>query len=520
MLTPEYLGSVPDPLVELYALVESDIIANMAKRISAQDFFIPAAEWQMKKLEAMGMVREEIVKRLSAETGKTEAELKRIIRISGIETLKSDDEVYRRAGLSPPPLSASIALQQTIEAGYQKTLKEFRNLTATTANTATKQFEDALDQSWLRVVSGGFAPEESIRMAVKSLAEKGMAMVKYPTGHIDYTDVAVRRATLTGVNQTCSILQEDRADEMESDLVEVTAHAGARPSHAEWQGKIYSRSGNSDKYPPLKESTGYGTGPGLCGWNCRHNFYPYFEGISNPAYTEKDLAAMEAKTYTYNGKKMTEYEAVSRQREIERKLRKWKREKQAMEAAGLSSDEASSKIACWNKVQEDYLKQTGLKRQYDREKVYGNAGISANGVNRHYEKGNRHDIIYTREKFKPGTHKVSQKQIDDIVSEDLTGIKLSARPVYNPRIRTPGKTIFELYPWGEVKRVKSVEIGKQVSADKWELIDTLLHEEMEARIFTRPTRLHKKLADVGKDDEIHAYIDRVLDRYKRMRGVK
>lgn len=142
-------------------------------------------------------------------------------------------------------------------------------------------------------------------------------------------DVAVRRAAVTGANQTALRLQDTLADEMGCDLVEVTAHAGARTgkgiaNHAAWQGKVYSRSGNSSKYPPLVESTGYGTGAGLGGWNCRHSWFVFFEGISDPAYTQAELDEMNAKKYTYNGEKLSEYEASQKQRAIERNIRRWK----------------------------------------------------------------------------------------------------------------------------------------------------------------------------------------------------
>lgn len=93
------------------------------------------------------------------------------------------------------------------------------------------------------------------------------------------------------------------------DLVEVTAHAGARPEHQLWQGKVYSRSGTSKKYPGLKEATGYGTGPGLGGWNCRHSFFPYFEDISERAYTDKELE--ELKTDNKNDIILTDNERQS-----------------------------------------------------------------------------------------------------------------------------------------------------------------------------------------------------------------
>ena len=163
-------------------------------------------------------------------------------------------------------------------------------------------------------------------------------------------------------------MQDALADELGSDLVETSAHSGARPSHAEWQGKVFSRSGTHPKYPDFKKVTGYGTGEGLGGWNCRHSFFPYFEGMKQ-VYTQAELNEINTKKYEYNGEKLTEYEATQKQRQIERNIRKWKREYIGMEAAGQPTGEAASKLARWQNVQKDFIKQTGLKRQYDREKV-------------------------------------------------------------------------------------------------------------------------------------------------------
>ena len=160
------------------------------------------------------------------------------------------------------------------------------------------------------------------------------------------------------------------ADEMDSDLVETTAHSGARPSHARWQGQVFSRSGKSKKVPDFRRATGYGTGPGLGGWNCRHSFHPYFEGMAS-TYGAKELKKLEAKSITYNGEKLTEYEASQRQRYIERQIRRWKREQQAMKAAGQPQEEARAKLKEWRALQTDLVEQTGLKRQYDRERAGG-----------------------------------------------------------------------------------------------------------------------------------------------------
>jgi len=368
VLTPEYLTAVPDRLVDLYAQVEADILADMASRINGYDMFIPAAQHQLQMLEEMGCLREDIVRKLQQVTGKSHAELSAIMQEAGVETLRVDDAIYRAAGLTPSPLTASRTMQQILQTGLQKTGGLFDNLTKTTAATATRQFERALDRAYMQITSGAFSPDVAIKNAIKDLCGQGVTVIEYPSGHRDTMEVAVRRATVTGVNQTALAMQEARADEMGCDLVEVTAHAGARPSHAEWQGKIYSRSGRSREYRDFVSVTGYGTGAGLGGWNCSHSFKPYFEGMPR-TYSKELLQEYNSTPYEYNGVSMTEYDALQRQREIERNIRRWKREQSTLSAIGADTSQANGCLRWWNETRNDFLEQTGLKRQATREFV-------------------------------------------------------------------------------------------------------------------------------------------------------
>lgn len=368
MLTPAYLTKVPDRMVDLYAQVEADILADMARRINGYDMFIPAAQHQLRMLEEMGGLREDTIAQLSKVSGKSQAELLTILQEAGVETLRRDDAIYRAVGLTPAPLTASMPMQQALQAGLAKTNGLFDNLTKTTARTATKQFERALDRAYMQVSSGAFSPDVAVKNAIKDLCAQGVEVIRYPTGHVDTMEVAVRRATLTGINQTTGKLQELRMDEMGCDLVEVTAHGGARPEHAKWQGGIFSRSGKSKKYPSLVEVTGYGTGPGLMGWNCSHSFKPYFEGMPR-TYSKELLKDYEGETVEYNGQKMTQYDALQRQRDIERHIRRWKREKNTFAAVGGDTSQANKKLRQWNATRNDFLEQTGLKRQAGREFV-------------------------------------------------------------------------------------------------------------------------------------------------------
>lgn len=369
MLKPKQLDDLPQALVELYSQVELDIIEEMAGRLSANWEWTPTVDWQYHKLQEMGNFESWIIEKLASYTGRAERELRALMQAAAAKSLKIDDEIYRQAGLHPPSVAASPALNDVLKAGLQQTKGLFINLTRTTAKTATQQFERALDRIYLQILSGAASPASAIKGAVKDLARGGVEVIRYPSGHVDHMDVAVRRAALTGVNQTALKLQSTRADEMGCDLVEVSAHGGARPAHAVWQGGIYSRSGRHPKYPDFAAATGYGRGDGLGGWNCRHSFYPYFEGVSKPAYTKQELAKMDAKNIHYNGKAYTEYEASQIQRYIERQIRRWKREERAMGAAGQSTAEAKSKIKAWRARQVDFIRQTGLKRQYDREYI-------------------------------------------------------------------------------------------------------------------------------------------------------
>ena len=372
MLRPEYLEELPDEILELFSEAEQEILADMARRISAYDFWIPAADHQNRVLREAGIMQEDILTVLSATTRKSEEELRDLMQRAGSMALHNDESIYSAGGFHVPSIKDSLPLRNVLNAGYQATATEMANLCRTTARTATKQFEDALDRAWLNVSSGAFDADAAIRSAVKELSEKGIQSITYPSGRTDSIETAVRRAVVTGVNQTAGQLQIELADELGCDLVEVTAHSDARPEHALWQGRIYSRSGKHPNYPPFVASTGYGTGEGLCGWNCRHSFGPYIEG-STPIYSQEDLDKLNEPTVEVDGKRMTEYEARQRMRYNERQIRRWKREEVALNAAGLDSGEAAAKVSAWQSRQQDFIDQTGFKRDYARETVPKNA---------------------------------------------------------------------------------------------------------------------------------------------------
>lgn len=376
MLTPKELDDLPQSLIEIYSKAELDILTDMCRRISNYDFFIPAAEFQYKKMIEMGNIHDDILKAMSEMSGISKEHIIALMDEAGVKAITFDDRIYKKAGLNPVPISNSRALQDVLKEGIKKTLGEFTNLTQTTAKATTRQIEIALDNAYMQITTGAFDSNTAIRNAVKYLSGNGIATATFEYNNsFNYLESAVRRAVLTGINQTCCKLQTTRADEMECDLVEVTAHAGARTgegvnNHSNWQGKVYSRSGKSNKYPDFISSTGYGTVTGLAGVNCRHSFYPFFENISKRAYTDEQLKEYKGKKYTYNGKELTEYEATQLQRKFERNIRKYKREINSLNSINYDCKFEKNKLAKWQEKQTDFISQTGLKRHKYRERVF------------------------------------------------------------------------------------------------------------------------------------------------------
>lgn len=371
-LDPDKLDSLPDTLVDMYGLVEIDILSDMARRISTYDYFIPAAQHQLQKLQELGAVHDEIIAALSALTGQTQEEIVALLSEASAEAIADDVEYYTAAEVYEPSAVNSEALHEQLNAGLRKTQQAFFNITGTTANTASKQFELALDRAWTQINTGGFDYNTAIKNAIADLSRNGLGAIEYKSGRVDNIEVAVRRAVMTGANQTALNTQETLADQLGVDLVETTAHGGARPDHAKWQGKVFSRKGrvtiDGVTYEDLKKATGYGSAGGLGGVNCRHNFHPYIPGTSR-AYSKSQLKDFNAKDIEYNGEKYTEYEASQIQRRIEREIRAAKRMVEALEAGGQDASEYRKALRDLQKQYTDFTKQTGIKKQSARTQI-------------------------------------------------------------------------------------------------------------------------------------------------------
>lgn len=380
MLTPSYYDKLTDDLIKLYSDLDNAIISDIVRRLLKNGNVTETAKWQIQQLQESGMLYDDILNEISSRTDATQRQVRSLFEDAGVQCIKNDNIRYRAAGLEGI-IKMSDSAMQVLNAGYEKCSGDLSNLTLTTANTAQQAYITACNNAYMQISSGAFDYNTAIRNAVRTAAADGTEVL-YPSGHRDKLDVAVRRSVLTGVGQTCRRLSETNAQDMGCDLMEITAHAGARPSHAEWQGQIVSLSGRRGYLS--KDDIGYGTGDGFGGWNCRHDWYPFFEGISSRAYDDAELERLNEKSVEYNGEMYTEYEISQMQRKFERDIRSLKREAAAADTgrSNAPNDElrqqfsndftaVSVKLKEKERQLNDFLKQTGELPDNARTQVMG-----------------------------------------------------------------------------------------------------------------------------------------------------
>jgi len=363
MLPPSTLDQMPDAFVQLWQQVEDEILQDVARRIGKMDKVPATANWQLWRYQQTEALRNDVVKLLAKYTGKSETAIRKLLLQAATEAMEREDAIYYHYDMEPLPFEQNAALNNLLDAGARQTCGTWQNLTATTANTVTGAFERTLDAAWLKVSTGAFDYKAAVKQAVDSLADD-MPMVTYPSGHKDSIEVAARRAVLTGVNQTTGKLQVARMDEMGCEFVETSAHGGARPSHAEWQGRQFHRGGavtyKGKYYPDFYEATHYGSGDGIYGWNCSHTHFAIFPELgAPPQWTREELEALNARNIEWNGKKYTAYEISQMQRARERNVRRWKKRYLAEDAAGLDATDSAVRLKAARQSLAEFAQATG-----------------------------------------------------------------------------------------------------------------------------------------------------------------
>lgn len=317
MLTPEQFQNIEKDAMYIYEGLELNIIEEIATRIAKVGYANTVVLNDIKIAQEIGILYQDIVLLVAKYNNTSYEKVYEIFESASKTSIAFDDYIYKEAGLHPKSFKDSMYLMELLETTAKKTNFNLNNLVGTTANTSQEVFYNVLNQAYMEVSTGVKSYSTAIIDAIDKVAEHG-ATIQYPSGYKTTVENAVRTNIVTSVNQMCGKMQEMRADELNWDLMEVTAHPGARPEHAIWQGKIVSRSGKPG-YLSLSD-IGYGDITGFKGINCRHDWFPFYKGNSR-SYSKSELIRLKNEKVHYNGEEMSRYDANQLQRRIERTIR-------------------------------------------------------------------------------------------------------------------------------------------------------------------------------------------------------
>lgn len=250
---PSILDALPEELAELYRGLEDTLLTDICSRLTAADELNEVTVQDIRALRSHGIDLEEIEKAIRKTTGISEKKLNELIDDVVERNQKYYTDVIDLARVTQPDVLVDAT---TIDAIKRQTQDVFRNITASmgflvdagrTMLPPAKAYQWALDSSTLQIESGAISYNQAIKNAVTELANSGLKTVEYESGHRDQIDVAARRAVMTGVNQINQKYAEQAMEYLETDLVEVSAHSGARnidgpngwEAHTKWQGHVF-----------------------------------------------------------------------------------------------------------------------------------------------------------------------------------------------------------------------------------------------------------------------------------------
>lgn len=393
----DYKKQLSGQIEKHFLNLEHMILEDIVRRIKKAGKITSTADWQINRLRIIGYSSEDIEKMIKETLKLSYPEVFELYdKVIDWEYVRNKD-IYEQVNAKYIPYEENKELQQLTEGFIQQSNEELRNITQSMGfyvdygngklvmTPLADIYKNYLDQAIAGVVYGTFDYNTMIRKVVTQLTNSGLRYVDYASGWHNRVDVAARRAVMTGISQLTGKISDMNAEKLGTEHFEVAWHSGARPSHAVWQGKVWSKK-------ELVTVCGLGTGPGLLGWNCYHEYYPFVKGISERNWTDEWLEEQNRKENTpksFNGKEYTLYEAKQQQRKMETAMRAQREKVVLLKQGGADLDDVMIARAKYQGQLNEYArfcKKMGLVQE--RERIYydmrGRIATNTKDQNRKY----------------------------------------------------------------------------------------------------------------------------------------
>ena len=362
----------------IFSSLEIRIMMDIVRRIREAGFATASVDWQISRLQLLGLAEKDIRDWIQNALKASNEEMEKVFSDEVYEQYYSHERAYKLAGMQQIPFDENVPLQQLVKAVKAQLQGEYKNISGSMGfairDPATGKlqysplmdyYRSVMDQAVIDIRSGAFDYNTALKRTVGQMTASGIRYIDYDSGHHDRVDVAARRAILTGFRQVQAKINEQVASQLGTDMYEVSYHRGARPTHQPWQGRVYTKQ-------QLIDICGLGTGPGLLGWNCYHDYRPFIPGVSVRRYTDEQLDQMnreENTPKTYNGKQYTVYEALQQQRKMERVMRAQRQKIKLLEEGGADEQEiiaAKARYQGQMQTYKDFSEKMDLPEQKKR----------------------------------------------------------------------------------------------------------------------------------------------------------
>jgi len=369
LLTPEYLNLIEfNDVVNIYEKLNIDITTDIIKRLLKTQEITEVSRKQLEILKETNGT--DIFLETLENTSMLSAETKKAVKDLYLNMAKEDIKGYKELyEYRNKPFKLSDKQYKILNQGLKQTNKVLKNFTNTIAFQSKQAYVEAIDMAYIKVTTGAYDYQSAINDAVKELAKKGVTL-KDKLGRNIQLEAAVRRNVLSGIQETANNINRDVEDYLGCDGYEVTAHIGARPTHAEAQGKQYAvKKEDSKKYVVdlWKDVEGLWKE-----YNCRHSYFGIILGISEPIYSKAELKEYKDAKVIYKGKEIPYYEAIQKQRQLENAIRREKRTIQILEKSEIDATNERSRLKQLQQKHTAFCKETGLEKDYNRMKVVTN----------------------------------------------------------------------------------------------------------------------------------------------------
>lgn len=375
----DYKNQMASKIAGRYQDLELRIMKDIVRRIKKTGKITSTADWQINRLLILGYSSEDIEKEIKKTLDASYPEMFELYdKVIDWEYVRNKD-IYEQINVEHIPFDQNEQLKQITDAIIDQSFADLENITNSLGfyldygdgkkviTPLAQVYTNYLDSACFDIVTGAFDYNSVLRRVVTQLTNSGLRQIDYSSGRANRVDVAARKAVMTAVSQITGKISEYNAKKLGTEYFEVEWHAGARPTHSVWQGRVW-------KEEQLYSVCGLGTVTGLLGANCYHTYYPFFPGISERNWSDDWLDAKnkeEAEPKMFAGKRYTLYEAKQRQRQMETAMRAQREKVQLLQHGGADPQEVMLMKAKYQGQLNEYAKfSKKMKLEQERERIY------------------------------------------------------------------------------------------------------------------------------------------------------